>query len=633
MINCEIFFGKLKNRLYSEKNKLWRYLPIENISKKGMKEICSKDDFVNKLLLILGDFRSIYQLAISKDERRAIIHEADFALNHEFDLLGSGRMRIDPINWHLDFKSGFKWNNNLFYLDQRSLSNSNKGVDIKVPWELNRCHHILWLSEAYCLTNDEKYAKEVVFEIENWIDENPVMHTVNWVCSMDVAIRAVNWMYALLLIANSDSFSNDFSRKVYSSLYQHGFFIYNNLEKNIPYSNNHYTSNLIGLLYLGKLFNNTKRGQQWFRFAKKEYYKETLIQILPSGVNYEKSVSYHRLMAELLVYPYYMLRRDGEDIPNDVKSRLDAMLNYVALYTPNSGLSPIIADNDNGRFLPFVPRDFRDHRYLLNKESLESSVVGFGVTPLKKPDEIKKSICFIDANVAILRKEESYLFVSCCPRGRFDKDTNNFIGTHLHNDLLSFVYSVGNKEIIVDPGAYCYTSDIEKRIEFRATNKHNTILVDGEEQNFLGKNNAFATKYNCYVKPLSVVCVDGLERCIGEYATIEGKMTHNRIFELSDNLLVIRDNIKKIGPCHTAQIFFHFAPNIEPTLEGNTALFSIGDSSFEITINFDDSLKLALISDTISPAYGVLEEAKTLVVEVLFKDCTELITTIKQKNH
>lgn len=107
-----------------------------------------------------------------------------------------------------------------------------------------------------------------------------------------------------------------------------------------------------------------------------------MIQVLPSGVNYEKSVSYHRLMTELLVYPYYMLVRTEEQVPIEIKERLSMMIVYVLSYTKPNGKSPMIADNDNGRFLPFIPREFQCHAYLTKRIAWNQKLCLLGVIPL-----------------------------------------------------------------------------------------------------------------------------------------------------------------------------------------------------------------------------------------------------------
>ena len=229
---------------------------------------------------------------------------------------------------------------------------------------------------------------------------------------MDTAIRAVNWMYALNFISTSKCFTDEFAARVSKSLFQHAFFIKNNLEKVIPYSNNHYSSDIVGLLYLGQLFNKKLKGKCWFRFARKEFFKDIDIQVLPSGVHYEKSVSYHRLMVELYSYPIYMLDRCGIKVPNPIRGKVQKMFDYVANYTKPNGYAPLIADNDDGRFLPFVRRDFREHRYLNDSSSVESAIVANG---------IKQTFGFLvsgtqlydDAGVAIARSKDAFLVVSC----------------------------------------------------------------------------------------------------------------------------------------------------------------------------------------------------------------------------
>ena len=311
---------------------------------------------------------------------------------------------MDPIDWHVDFKSGKRWGKK-YYRNIKFI----QGADIKVPWELSRCQHLLWLGEAYLITKEKQYAQEIIDEINWWIDDNPLMYSVNWKCAMDVAFRAVNWMFALNMISNYDGFNSIFAHKVCVSLWKHGFFIRNNLERVIPYSNNHYVSDIVGLLYIGELFSFCTRGRSWKRFALKEFHLEVHKQVLPSGIHYEKSVAYHRLMTELFSYPVYMLKRMGEHVTPYVIETTKKMYEYVALYTKPNGLAPLVADNDNGRFIPIMERDFRDHSYLNDINGIENRFLTCGIEPLFYA-KWQESRVYEDAGIAIIRNNKDYLF-------------------------------------------------------------------------------------------------------------------------------------------------------------------------------------------------------------------------------
>ena len=78
---------------------------------------------------------------------------------------------------------------------------------------------------------------------------------------------------------------------------------------------------------------------------------------------------------------------------------------------------------------------------------------------------------FPDAGIAVdaRRRAAHYLLVTNGIVG-----TNGF-GNHKHNDLLSFEYHHGGAPLIVDPGSYVYTSDVDARNRFRGTASHNTV--------------------------------------------------------------------------------------------------------------------------------------------------------------
>lgn len=608
------FIPILKKRFSSVRNRLWKYIDIGDLSMHGYKTFADEDTFKSRLNALLGVFAPPILECISLEEKSVILKSASQALQHNFDLLGSGLTKLDPIDWHVDFKCGKKWDKK-YYREIRSI----KGADIKVPWELSRGQHLLWLGEAYLLTDEKKYAKEIVDEINWWIDDNPFMYSVNWTCAMDVGFRAVNWMFALNMISKSDYLNATFVDKVSHSLWQHAFFIRNNLENAIPYSNNHYAADIVSLLYLGAFFKWTTKGEKWYRFALNEYYRETLRQVLPSGAHYERSISYHRMMTEMLSYPQYMLRRLEEKIPEKVVERVGNMYDFIYAYTKPNGLSPLIADNDDGRFIPFVSRDFRNHSYLNEKKSIENRFVSAGMGVLFSSASQKQGL-FKDVGVAIVRRGNNYMFINNGGYSKCPKESDTFIATHTHNDLLSFELCIKGADFLVDAGTYLYTSSEKDRNSFRSTTKHNTVVVDDEEQN--GFPMAFALKRNVHVGEL-MEDKNGVYR--GNYTTIDGLMNHCRIFESKDEEIVIKDILKKKGQGHEAKLYFHLAEGVDALIENNAIKTNQG-----VSISFNiDPLNIEICDDTISPSYGVLINSKTIEVTYCFDNEAIFVSRIK----
>ncbi len=614
-----IFFDKVINQITHRKNKLWRFLPVSRISLSGIGEVTDKSALKSRLKEVLGDV-DIAVEQISEEDRFQIIASAEQTIAHQFEYLGSGKVEMPSIKWHEDFKSGNKWKKGVFYLKQRK--STVKGADIKVPWELSRGHHLLWLGEAYLLTNDEKYAKEVVDEIENWWKENPFMYSVNWTCTMDVAIRAVNWMYAVLMVLDSSSVTEAFVKNLYQSLYQHGWFISNNLERTIPYSNNHLFSDLAGLAYLGLLFKEKKRGKHWLDYAVTSLYEEIRCQVLPSGVHYERSVSYHRLMTEMVLASVYALKRGGIAIPADIEYRAGSMLSYISSYSKPNHLSPLVEDNDDGRFLPFVRRDFRQHDYLLNPSSTECRFISLGVEPISFSEEPATRL-YKDAGHAVLRQGDVYLFVTNGEQSSYEVSRKT-VGTHTHNDKLSFELSLGSDDIIIDPGAYIYTPDPEKSNEFRSTVKHNTVVVDEEEQNFISPKNVFLATKNSRSTKFCIISKNSLE---GEYKTFKGALTHRRSFEVKTNDVLITDELYKEGSGHNGILSFHLAPGIVAKYEDGA--LKLKSESFSVKMIFEPHVEAEIMDDTVSPSYGVLEKSKTVRTTIKFDNSVIVKTRIQ----
>lgn len=652
-----ILISKIINGITVWKNQLWRFLPIKSIINQRsnyLMKSANKEQLGKKLSEILGRFENFPDVCKDEKVRNNIIKWADQTLAHQFDYLGSGLTTVDPIDWHTDFKSGFRWPRGKFYKKYILIDLKNNS-DVKIPWELSRCHHLLWLGEAYLITKDEKYSKEVVDQIEYWISENPLMYSVNWTCTMDVAIRAVNWIFALNMIISSKNITDAFSKKLNKSLFEHGFYIYNNLEKSFSYSGNHYASDLAGLLYIGQFFLHSKHGKRWWQYALDEYFMEIRIQVLPSGVHFERSISYHRLVTELFAYPYFMLLRLGEAIPIDIHYRIRSMFEFVENYIKPDGLSPVIGDNDDGRFVPFIKYDFRDHRYLAGvafrvfKDPVFANFHVFGwidsyfllgqnfenaeIVAAKGNPRKTCSRVYPDAGFAVIHKDKWYLFFNNSGLSRYPKVNEIATGIHTHFDALSFELSVGNDDLIIDPGNYVYTASAKYRAEFSSSRKHNTIIVDDSDQNEFIKTNLFSARKRHEPKNLHYLRNNDHEEIEGEstwHFPNGEEVTHKRSIRVDDSKTIEIQDELFCSKSHTFSVYFHFAPGLVPELKNTTvALSTSSGQNFKMNMVCALEFNTELIDDTISPSYGVALSSKTLKISLVSQARFQLRTIME----
>ena len=161
------------------------------------------------------DLSSLASLQESTPEQCGeVLDAARTIMLHRFDLLGSGPYRpIDPsrpedegytpIDWFLDPVRNLRFPSNVSHKDWDLYAMRPGNADVKYPWELARCQHFLPLAQAFLVSGEERFAAEVLNQCEDFIEANPTGIGINWTCTMDVSIRALNWCLALCLIKDA----------------------------------------------------------------------------------------------------------------------------------------------------------------------------------------------------------------------------------------------------------------------------------------------------------------------------------------------------------------------------------------------------------------------------------------------
>jgi hypothetical protein len=438
------------------------------------------------------------------------------------------------------------------------------------------------------------------------------------------------------------------------SLYQHGWYVFRNLEKGFPYSANHYASNVVGLVFLGRLLKETDSGSRWYDFGLEEYFKEVRDQILPSGVHFERSTSYHRLMTELFSYTYFLLKRVNEKVPYDIEYRIKSMFRFLLYTIKPNGKSPLLGDNDDGRLLPFVKSSLLNTRYLLCIDAIafknpmsKSASIQFNIDAFfllgsealtqyssqTASNQLLKSVSFPDAGIHVIRNESLYLCINNSGVSRYGNFRKLIVNSHTHADLLSYELAIRNTTFIVDPGTYVYTASAKERNQFRATSKHNTISVNCQDQNTLPEDNLFSMTDNVQQFDEGLEIKGDSVLFKGGYKTIKKtgvNYSHNRTFFWNPDRdeCVIEDQIGGIEN-QKVELFNHFDFDVWVKIKDENCVIAQKEG-ITLFLRFESNIPFTLevFDDTVSPSYGKKEASKTVKVSIFGEKTLNIKTTI-----
>ena len=548
-------------------------------------------------------------------ERATLIAVADDVLVHRFDLLGSGPTDLgERIDWTLDFKSGRRWP--LAHFSRLPITYPD-GSDIKVPWELSRFQHLPLLAAAAKLTGDARYRDEIGAQLDAWIEDNPVEFGPNWACTMDVAIRAANWVAALALCAQNAA-AGDWLERAAESLLLHGRFIRSNLEWSEA-RGNHYLADIVGLLPVAALFCAGREGRAWADWAARELARELEHQIRPDGCDHEASIPYHRLVCELFVCGGQAVDALAPECwGRPQRETVERMLDFVADYTRPDGLAPQIGDADDGRFLPLADygrSDPRSHAHL------------FGQAEAPIPGE-RSSQAYPEGGFFILRHDRLYAIVRCGATGV------GGLGAHAHNDQLSFELMLGDEPLVIDPGAFLYTADPEARNLFRSTAFHSTLRLGEREQNDFSPDTLFALPDTTRAEALAWEprTTGGVfEGRHHGYEKLSPPASHTRRVELDGGAgeLRIRDLVSGVGR-HSLEWTF---PLGRCEVEGGAGRAQARFEHASLTIE-SPGLEFTIEPGWYSPSYGRRERTPLLRARregVPGEDLTEFVLRVEAR--
>ena len=590
-----------------------------------------KSNLWNRIIAKLRQRLSIYQLMSVREPDISIVSigcfdTSNFTADKAFEIVIFGKtIDCNTIDWHCDYNSGYSYPPKKRFDKIKFNKLYNQGIDVIFPWELSRFQFGIDLALCYRQNKDKKYYSLFKGLVLDWMAKNPFLYGVNWICPMDVAIRAANWIVAVNLFDDICREDRAFVSTISKSLYYHACYIEKFPEKFSNGENNHLVADYSGLFVLALSFRDSNIGKRWLGLAKDGLASCMEKQVYDDGVDFENSIPYHRLVLELFAVPVILARHCNLEFPAFYYGKLFKMFEFVGAYIDSKGNAPQIGDNDSGRFMKLSPCEEHNHRYLLalgrqifdhdffdhdfddydfDDYDFDADNSQSCLLPVFKPNanrinlaeigiiprNVQESVFFTTGGFYFLKNERFTVSVFC-PDSRG--------GGHRHFDSGSFTLSCQGEPVVVDPGSGVYTADLQIRNCLRDYPSHNLYYIDKPNDN----NRAY---FGINVD-LDVKIVYFSESEITMKASFENDVVVERHFLLQPRSFHIRDRIT--GNHRELLSAIHFAEKELHKLSDNTFLFR------NLVVALNGAKAISILNYLYSPSYSLLDEREKIVLQ------------------
>ncbi|QHT68082.1 heparinase [Rhodocytophaga rosea] len=420
-------------------------------------------------------------------------------LKQEFNQFQQGKLKFfngfyltvgTEYDWVTNPETGYKFDITKHWTKIKDLDPAQG--DIKYVWEKSRFSYLYTIIRYdFHFQSDQS---ELVFkEILDWIKKNPLNYGPNYISSQEIALRLLNWTFALYYYKNSPHLTEEVFQKIIHSIYWQA----KHVEKNIDFSriavrNNHAITECAGLYLIGWMFPFLPESQQWQEEGKEWLEEEGLYQIYPDGSFLQFSMNYHRIVIQLFTWIFYLGKKNGDIFSIELNKRLKTSVEFLYQHQDlETGHMPNYGANDGSLFFPLNACSYRDFRPQLNAlyhyfyqkplygpGEWNEDLHWYGYAPIFTnyvPEE-QKSKAYKTGGFFVLRDAHKFAFIRCGSHKDRPSQADN-----LHVDLW-----LNGKNIIRDGGSFKYNASPEDLKFFMGTASHNTIQLDDHDQMLRG---------------------------------------------------------------------------------------------------------------------------------------------------
>lgn len=372
-------------------------------------------------------------------------------------------------------------NGNIDWMFDATKNNPNPQIAYNKEWQVQNNRMNFWqeMGKAYRATGDEKYAKAFVSQLNDWIADCPPPAAAKngapstW-RTIEAGLRmSQSWPDSFYSFLQSPSFTDADLVNFLGAIKDHATYL-----RQFHTDANWLTMEMAGLYTCGAIFPEFKDAKQWREFSAGLLASEVDRQFTTDGGHVELTGGYHVVAINNLLAIIEAARFGGfqKELPSNYLAGIEKAYDFIlALRTPDQNIPcfndswPLVSANIYTKAVGFYPNrsDF--------KWALTDGKVG------SPPSFTSK---FLNrSGFAVMRsswdKTANYLVFDVGPLGY----------AHVHQDKLNLVLWAFGRELLFDGGGASY--EVSKWRDWSlSTASHNTVMVDGLNQNIAMESNS-----------------------------------------------------------------------------------------------------------------------------------------------
>jgi peptidoglycan/xylan/chitin deacetylase (PgdA/CDA1 family) len=531
--------------------------------------------FGNKLLLAVRSQPS-YEIEGSKEVIYSYIDKGDISvadriLLNKYELSRFEPVEINTIKWDEDPYSDIYWRFNFYNLEP--------------------VRHLLY---AWRVTGDSRY-KDKLIEITDSFVNTGMNGQYSWdlhgVAFRTMTFVDVWWkLHDSGLLNSGSDLPENFNTKMLETLEIHGDFLADT--DNYEESYNHGLDQSAALYLLAVNFPDLPNAKSWFEISSSRI-NNLLSEIVDDdGVLVENSPYYHFYVLEKFWEINKYLKQNGLFISPLFDEKIDKMISYASyILQPDLGVPTIGASLKGDIKLAGVYREMaRSHPDLL-------FVLTRGADGIQ-PEEL--NLKYSASGQTIMRSgwgdDDSY-----DKQTQLIFDVGSYRTNHSDLDALSFSLYGNGLTLMPDVGLYTYDPG-PHRAYFHGTRAHNTVVVDGKDQN-AGEITSGGLP-QVYAGTFEEG--DGYAYQSGTHELYQG-VSHKRAIAMIEGSTILIFDALKASQEHTYEQMFHLFPGAHIDIDGTTVVAKGDKSEHTLTIQqyITDGVEINAVINKTDPLDGI----------------------------